>query len=93
MKISLGEWIAIFGLVAGLMSALWAAIASFHGSKRDLAHVKRNAEQAKLAFKDMAATIDQMEIDISKLNTIINFLLVERGDSHSSILGHKPRER
>jgi hypothetical protein len=93
MKISLGEWIAIFGLVAGLISALWAAIASFHTSKRDLAHAKRNAAQAQDEFLELGKKLDALELDLREVRTIIGMLLAERGETNSGFLGGKLKGR
>jgi hypothetical protein len=92
-SISIGDTIALFGLFSGLASALWMMVGAYHANKRDLAHVKRNTEQFKQAFLDQGKSIDQLEIDVSELRTIINFLLADRGDTHSGILGHKPQGR
>ena len=91
MKISLGEWIAIFGLVAGLISALWAAIASFHSHKRDLAHAKRNAAQAQAEFLAMGKVIDALELDVRELRTIISMLLAERGEKPDALMLSRER--
>jgi hypothetical protein len=93
MKINLSEAIALFGLFSGLLSALWMAIGAYHANQRDLAHVKRNAEQAKLSFLEQGRSIDQLELDVKELLTIVNMLTTQSGQTYSGILGYKKRER
>lgn len=95
-KAGIGDSIAIIGLFAGIMSGLWGAIKWYgklreliYANRRDIEHASRNAQQAKLELVDIAKSIDEMQLELRQLQTIISMLLAERGQTSSEILGHR----
>jgi hypothetical protein len=95
---SIGDTIAIIGVVTGGMSAAWMAIAKYgkireliYANKRDLAHANNNAAQANKAFIELDMKVDLLETELVQTQTIIQMLLAERGQTSSEILGYKRR--
>ena len=95
---SIGDQIAIFGLVSGVAAGLLTAIAKYgkareliYANKRDLEHAKNNAVQANKALIELEIQVNLIENDLVQCKTILQMLLAERGQTASEILGYKAR--
>jgi len=99
--VSVGDQVAVVGLLLGGASGVWALIRwygalreTIYGAKRDIEHLRRNFAQAQGEIVRLDTLLDTQQNELIEHKTILSLLLAERGQTQSGIMGYRsPRKR